>query len=249
MCGGWWQNILYNGGDLFQVNIVLEVWTFAMVGVGFEEVWHDFSTRQCVVGMSSMRHVRKYFDDGSPVGGWHAYSGGRHCPWWHTIGWPHTSLPSSLLPSHPTYQPTLLQIVQQLLSGARPSSSQPSPSLSPAWLPFWVAALSTADVATWKLLLYVFPHMCVCAHAMAVSEKQFWREYTLAFSRNPTVLIWNVCVFPLLVSTDMHVLRCNVNKIAKMIEEKSLHLLQLLVRPCHAHKIQRFITSYLFWHW
>ena len=69
MCGGWWQNILYNGGDLFQVNIVLEVWTFAMVGVGFDEVWHDSSTRQCVVGMSSMRHVRKYFDDGSPVGG------------------------------------------------------------------------------------------------------------------------------------------------------------------------------------
>ena len=37
-----------------------------------------------------------------------------------------------------------------------------------------------------------------------------------------------------------------VNKIAKIIEEKSLHLLQLLVRPYHAHKIQRFITRCYF---
>ena len=51
------------------MNIVLGVWAFAMVGVGFDDVWHASSTRQCVVGMSSMRHVRKYFDDGSPVGG------------------------------------------------------------------------------------------------------------------------------------------------------------------------------------
>ena len=51
------------------MNIVLGERAFAMVGVSFDNVWHDSSTRQCVVGMSSMRHVRKYFDDGSPVGG------------------------------------------------------------------------------------------------------------------------------------------------------------------------------------
>ena len=183
-----------------------------------------------VGGLGGMRHVRKYFDDGSPVGGWRAYSGGRHCPWWHTIGRPHTDLPfSSLLPKPPTWgwpEPCL---------GCATTDLSTHPTKDSPTAPFWRSVLFLVrhslsdihfelhtrrcpDVKTASMrLLHVVPHM------MLWRTSFFGWIYTLRFLDLDHDHLERKCFLFKPSSCSKNLCFCTFSKIS---EKRHLHMLQ-----------------------